>query len=165
MTEIEPQLKTMQKERTMKKVIYLMIAAFLMSATPSMVYACPWMDSTSIEEKTEKYMEKLTSKLSLTEEQAAQVETFVTEKLTKKKAIWDAKMAEIKVVKEEFSTKIKTVLTDEQKVKYDEMKAEHKKGSMKGSGYEHKGSSHEMKGSGNEHGGSDMEKKGSGSDG
>jgi len=146
----------------MKKGIYLIIAAFLMSATPAMVYACPWMDSASIEEKVAKKMEKLTSKLALTEEQAAQIEVLVTEKLTKKKAIWKAKMAEIKVVKEEYSTKTQAVLTDEQKVKYDEMKAAWKKGSMKGSGYEHKGSGRKMKGSGHEHGGSDNEAKGSG---
>jgi len=106
----------------------------------------------------------MTSKLELTEDQAAQVEVLVTEKLTKKQAIWEAKMAEIKSVKEDYSTKIQAVLTDEQKVKYDEMKAGHKKGSMKGSGHGHKGSGHEhggsdheMKGSDNEHGGSDHE--------
>jgi len=144
----------------MKKVIYLAIAVFLLSTIPAMVYACPGMDSMSIEEKTEKKMVKLTDKLGLTEEQAAQIKVLVTEKLTKKKAIWDAKIAEIKVVKEEYSAKIQAVLTDEQKTKYDEMKKEWKKGSMKGSGHEHGGS--EMKGSGNEHGGSEM--KGSGNE-
>ena len=134
----------------MKKAIYLAIAVFLVSTFPAMVHACPGMDSMPIEERVTKKMKMLTSKLGLTVEQAAQIKVLVTEKLTKKKAIWDKKIAEIKVVKEEYSTKVKALLDDEQKVKYDEMKAGYHKGSMKGSGHEHGGSDNEMKGSGSE---------------
>jgi len=144
----------------MKKAIYLVIAVFLVIAVPAMVHACPGMDSMSIEDKVSKKMEKLTKKLALTEEQAAEIKTLVTEKLTKKKAIWEAKIAEIKTVKEGYSAKIQAVLTDEQKTKYDEMKQEWSKGSMKGSmkgskkgsGHEHGEKEH----GGSEHGGSDM---------
>ena len=149
--EIKLKLGSVKKEKLMKKAIYLAVAVLLMSTVSTMVYACGGMGSMSIEEKTEKKMKMLTNKLELTEEQAVQIKVLVTEKLTKKKAIWEAKMAEIKAVKEEYSAKIQVVLTDEQKVKYEEMKKEWHKGSMKGS----------MKGSGHEHGGSEM--KGSGS--
>lgn len=153
----------------MKKIVYFLVVVFLLSVTPAMARCsfCAFGDkgSMSIEEKVAKKMEKMTGTLELTEEQAAQVEVLVTEKLTKKKAIWDAKMTEIKAAKEDYSTKIQAVLTDEQKVKYDAMKADyHKgsmKGSMKGSGHEHGGSDLKKKGSGHEHGGSDLEKKGS----
>jgi len=48
----------------------------------------------------------------------------------------EEKMKKIEAIKEEYSAKIKDVLTDEQKVKYEEMKAER----MKGSDHEHMGS-------------------------
>jgi len=140
----------------MKKIIYLLTAVFVLSAVP--VYAgcefCRFKMSTYSEDWLAKKMEKMTGSLGLTEEQVPQMEALIKEKVEKKKAIFEESSGKIKAVKEEYSAKIQALLTDDQKVKYEEMKAEWKKGSMKGSGHDHKGSGSEMKGS-------DSEEKGS----
>lgn len=76
-----------------------------------------------------KKMTMMTENLGLSDEQATQVEALIKEKVEKKKAVMD-----------EYTAKIKALLTDEQNAKYDAMKAEKTKGSMKGSYHEHKGS-------------------------
>ncbi|OGX35457.1 MAG: hypothetical protein A3C36_01720 [Omnitrophica WOR_2 bacterium RIFCSPHIGHO2_02_FULL_52_10] len=94
-----------------------------------------------------KKVAKLTEQLSLSAEQAAQVEALIKEKMEKKNAIKEEKHAAIEAVKEEYSVKIKALLTDEQKAKYEEMQTEREKEEMKGSDHEHKDSGGEEKGS------------------
>ena len=125
----------------MKKGIYLLGIALLLSAAP--VYANCGMcglgekGSMSSEDWLAKKMEKMTSTLSLTEEQVPQVEALIKEKMEKKEAIKTEMNGKIEAMMEEYSTKIKALLSDEQKVKYEEMKAEGHKDMMKGSGHEH----------------------------
>lgn len=145
----------------MKKAVYLLTAVFVLSATQAMAHcgmcALDKKGSTTVEDKVAKKLEKLTNKLSLTDEQAADAKVLLTEKYTKKKAIKEAKRAELDAVGEEYSGKLEALLTEDQKPAYAEMKAEWKKSKKsgcphcdkgsKGSGHDHKGSDHEHKGS------------------
>ena len=152
----------------MKKIACILATAFLLSATlvmvqSGMVSAEGDKGSTS-ENWMKKKLEKMTTTLGLSEDQAAQIETLMNEKMEAKKAITDNKGEEMSALREKYSADVKALLDDEQKAKYDEMKAEYHKGSMKGSGHEHGGSDMKAKGSGHEHGGSDMGAKGSGNE-
>jgi len=151
MEEIEVKLKLTKKEKLMKKYFYFAATAFLLGialvTVQSRIVSAEGSKGSTSENWMEKKMEKMTTTLGLSEEQAAQVKALIEAKVEKKKAI-----------KEEYTASVKALLSDEQKVKYDEMKASYHKGSMKGSGHEHGGTA--MKGSGNEHGGTAM--KGSG---
>ncbi len=136
----------------MKKIMYALVAVMLFSAVP--VYAncgmCPLdKGSMSTEDRVAKKMEKMTEKLGLSDEQAVKIKVLITEKMEMKKAIKAQMHEQMKMLTEEFSGQIKAILTDEQKVKFEEMRKEHK-GSEKGSGHEHKGSGHEKKGSGDD---------------
>ena len=142
----------------MKKIVYLIAAMFLLNAAPALANCgmCPLgAKGATTEEYVEKKMEKLTSELGLSEEQAGKVKGILTDKMEKKKAAKAEKREKMDAISAEFSDKVNAVLDDEQKVKFEAIKAEWKKGSTKGSGHDHKGSGSEHKGSGTE------EKKGS----
>lgn len=151
----------------MKKIIYLLAAAVLFSATPVMANCgmCPLSGKGSSSENwVEKKMEAMKTGLGLSDEQATKIEAILNEKMESKKAIMAEKKEKMDALRAEYTAKIDAVLDDEQKAKHAEMKAKRDKGSMKGSGHEHKGSDHEMKGSGGEAKGSGPEMKGSGSE-
>jgi periplasmic protein CpxP/Spy len=63
-------------------------------------------------------LEKMTKKLNLTSEQQASIRTILEEKKTKMEGLKE----QMKSSGEETQEKIKAVLTDEQKTKYEEMK-------------------------------------------
>lgn len=70
----------------------------------------------SVDEK----LEKMTKKLGLTTEQQASIRTILEEKKTKMEGLKE----QMKSSGDETQEKIKAVLTDEQKTKYDDMKKE-----------------------------------------
>jgi Spy/CpxP family protein refolding chaperone len=99
----------------MKKLFALALVAAISASTPLWVSAN--MEDMSVDEK----MQKLDSKLDLTDEQEAQIRPLIQQKK-------DGTLS-----KEEAHTQIREVLTSEQQTKYDEMKAEKEQKSGSGS--------------------------------
>ncbi|MBN1870406.1 MAG: hypothetical protein JW847_07530 [Candidatus Omnitrophica bacterium] len=109
----------------MKRVILLTVA-LLFAAT--MAYAecsnCKGAKAKMNEGSVQEKAAKMTERLGLTQEQADEVKALITEKAEKKKAVMEECRAKKESIAEEYSAKIKALLTDDQKVKYDEWKAE-----------------------------------------
>jgi hypothetical protein len=108
----------------MKRVALLTV---VLLATTTMAYAHCGMckldkKGKSPEDWQKKKIEKMTEELSLTEEQVPAVEALVKEKIEKKKAIKEECRTNVKSVKEEYSGKIRALLDEGQKEKFDEMK-------------------------------------------
>ena len=111
----------------MKRVALLTVA--LLFAT-TMVYAhcgmCKLDKGKKSEDWAQKKMEKMTERLSLTEEQVAQIEPLVKEKIEKKKAVMEEARTKKEAIKEEYSAKIKALLNAEQQQELEEWKKEWK---------------------------------------
>lgn len=121
----------------MKKIIYFLTAAFVLSTAPAFAHCgmCPMSMKGSSDDYVSKKVEKLTAELNLSDDQAAQIKTLITEKVEKKKAIKEDKMNKIEALQEEYSGKISAVLDDEQKAKYETLKADWGKDKMKMHGH------------------------------
>ena len=133
----------------MKKTTLLLITVFLLATTPAFAHCgtCgigegKGSKGSGSEDWVQKKTEKMTEKLGLSEEQAADL-----------KSLLEAKKAAKMKMKEDFRSGLDAILTDEQKAKKEAMMKE--KGSKKGSD---KG---EMKGSDHDHEEERGSKKGS----
>ena len=125
----------------MKRVALLTMA--LVFATTMAYVHCGFCQSDKgkkSEDWAQKKIERMTERLSLTEEQVSQVEVVIKEKGEKKKVVREDARIKMESIKEECSVEIKALLDDDQKVKYDEWKKEREemKGEGHGYGYRHK---------------------------
>lgn len=124
----------------MKKVI-LAVTMILLGSTYVFAHCgtCPLSaekgsKGSHSEDWMQKKMEKMTTGLGLSAEQASQVEALMKTKMEKKKAVKEEKKRKMEAIKEEFHANMKTVLNPEQLEKFEQMRQE--KGSMKGSGHD-----------------------------
>ena len=88
--------------------------------------------------RLERHMEKAAERLKLSDEQRQQLRPLVEEHVAKAKAIRDKYPAEVPreqkrqmseemhAVREEYDGKVRAVLTEEQRVEWDKMRAEHR---------------------------------------
>lgn len=94
------------------------------------------------EERAKKVTEKMATDLQLTEEQKAQVLALNLDQAKKRQAEMEEEMAERKARVEEMKVhqeKLKGVLTEEQRTKWEEIKTEHRENRRLGSQYQHRG--------------------------
>lgn len=136
----------------MNKQLILITAILMVTAGP--VFACCGFcdlskKGSNHDEWKKAKIEKMTTELGLSADQVTQVEALLSDKIEKKKAVWDEAKKEKAAIREEYKTKLKSILTAEQLEKHTAMMEEKEsKREHKGSDYEHeKGSDSEKKGS------------------
>lgn len=107
----------------MRKLI-LSLLLLSLSALPAFAHCgmCGVGDKKDAGSMADKKVEAMTAELGLSEEQATQLKAIMNEKMEKKSALHEKQTAEMDAVKEEYKSKLKSVLTEEQLKQYESMK-------------------------------------------
>jgi periplasmic protein CpxP/Spy len=103
----------------MMKAMRVILSGLLAFGSLS-VYANDMKGASGQAQSAEQKLEKLDKELDLTSTQKEQVRTLLDEKMSKKAAATTDQ--EMQALKDEYKQKIRALLTDEQKTKYDSMK-------------------------------------------
>jgi periplasmic protein CpxP/Spy len=111
------EVKSLSKGDKMKTMLALVLAAGLV--LPGTLWAGQGKHGFSVDDK----VKHMTEKLGLTSEQQSSLRAILEEKKEKMEALHE----QMRALREEHREKIRAVLTDEQKAKYDEMKKNGKK--------------------------------------
>lgn len=111
----------------MKKVLGILLAFLFLTAGNAFAHCgkCgmgddPSMDMTAMAEEK---AGKMAKDLSLTDEQKSKVASIIKEKMRNKRSLMEAKDKAMDALHEEFQTKLKGILTEEQMKKWEEKKA------------------------------------------